>query len=74
MCKTTSCNSTTRDHPVSKEGHAGKDVGEAFLLTVGVLLLTVKLLCLQSLKVLIRRTFPLKAKKAPTVSKKKLKL
>ena len=33
--------------------------GEAFLLTVGAFLLTVKLLCLQSLKALIRRTFPL---------------
>ena len=37
-----------------------KKKGEAFLLTVGgVLLLTVKLLCLQSLEALIRRTFPL---------------
>ena len=33
--------------------------GEVFLLTGGALLLTVKLLCLQSLKALIRRTFPL---------------
>ena len=33
--------------------------GEAFLPTVGAFLLTVKLLCLQSLKALIRRTFPL---------------
>ena len=33
--------------------------GEAFLLTVGAILLTVELLCLQSLKALIRRTFPL---------------
>ena len=33
--------------------------GEAFLLTVGAFLLTVKLLCLQSLKALIRYTFPL---------------
>ena len=33
--------------------------GEAFLLTVGAFLLTVKLLCLQSLRPLIRRTFPL---------------
>ena len=33
--------------------------GEAFLLTVEALLLTVKLLCLQSLKALIRCTFPL---------------
>ena len=33
--------------------------GEVFLLTVGAFLLTVKLLCLQSLKALIRRTFPL---------------
>ena len=34
-------------------------MGEAFLLTVGAILLTVELLCLQSLKALIRRTFPL---------------
>ena len=33
--------------------------GEAFLLTVGAFLLTVEVLCLQSLKALIRRTFPL---------------
>ena len=33
--------------------------GKPFLLTVGAFLLTVKLLCLQSLKALIRRTFPL---------------
>ena len=33
--------------------------GGAFLLTVGAFLLTVELLCLQSLKALIRRTFPL---------------
>ena len=33
--------------------------GEAHLLTVGAFLLTVELLCLQSLKALIRRTFPL---------------
>ena len=33
--------------------------GGAFLLTVGAFLLTVQLLCLQSLKALIRRTFPL---------------
>ena len=32
---------------------------EAFLLTVGAFLLTVKLLCLQSLEALVRRTFPL---------------
>ena len=31
--------------------------GEAFLLTVGALLLTVKLLCFQSLKALVRRTY-----------------
>ena len=34
---------------------SGKRRGEAFLLTVGAFLLTVKLLCLQSLKALIRR-------------------
>ena len=33
--------------------------GEAFLLTVGAFLLTAELLCLQSLKALIRRTLPL---------------
>ena len=33
--------------------------GEVFLLRVGALLLTVKLLCLQSLEALNRRTFPL---------------
>ena len=33
--------------------------GKAFLLTVGAFLLTVELLCLQSLKALIRRSFPL---------------
>ena len=33
--------------------------GEAFSLTVGAFLLTGRLLCLQSLKALIRRTFPL---------------
>ena len=36
-----------------------KHPGEAFLLTVGAFLLTVELLCLQSLKALIGRTFPL---------------
>ena len=36
-----------------------KNGGSFFLLTVGASLLTVKLLCLQSLKALIRRTFPL---------------
>ena len=33
--------------------------GEVFLFTVGVSLLTVTFLCLQSLKAFIRRTFPL---------------
>ena len=33
--------------------------GEGFLLTVGVLLLTVELLCLQSVEALFRHTFPL---------------
>ena len=33
--------------------------GEAFLPTVEAFLLTVEVLCLQSMKVLIRRTFPL---------------
>ena len=33
--------------------------GEAFLLTVGVCLLTVEFLCLQSFELLIRSTFPL---------------
>ena len=44
--------------------------GESFLLTVGACLLTVKLLCLESLKALTRRTFSLQAKKAATESKK----
>ena len=38
---------------------SGKKKGEVFLLTVGGFLLTVELLCLQSLKALMRRTFPL---------------
>ena len=33
--------------------------GGSFFLTVGAVLFTVKLLCLQSLKALIRRSFPL---------------
>ena len=51
-------------------------MGEAFLPTVEAFLLTVKLLGLQSLKALIRRTFPfvskklqLQVKKAKAVSK-----
>ena len=44
---------------LSKEMGCCNVMGEAFLLTVGALLLTVKLLCLQSLNALIRRTFPL---------------
>ena len=36
-----------------------QNLGEAFLLIVGASLLTVKLLCSQSLKALLRRTFPL---------------
>ena len=44
---------------------------EAFLLTVGAFLLTVKLLCLQSLKALIRwMHFPTVSTEAPTVSNK----
>ena len=39
-----------------------------FLLTVGAFLLTVELLCLQSIKVLLRGTFPL-SQKPPTVRK-----
>ena len=35
----------------------GSARGEVFLLTVGVFLLRVKFLCLQSLKALVRRTF-----------------
>ena len=41
------------------EGFPKFQRGEAFLLTVGAFLLTVKLLCLQSLKALIRLSFPL---------------
>ena len=43
--------------PLSLYLHIG--LGGAFLLTFGAFLLTVKLLCLQSLKALIRCTFPL---------------
>ena len=42
--------------------------GKLFLLTVGAFLLTVKLLCLQSRKALIARTFP--SKKARIASNK----
>ena len=41
------------------QGNTLKNKGEASLLTVGAFLLTVKLLCLQSLKAPIRRAFPL---------------
>ena len=44
---------------VSSSKHNTLNTGEVFLLTVEAFLLTVKLLCLQSLKALIRRTFPL---------------
>ena len=44
---------------VQEKVRAHFSAGEAFLLIVGAFLLTVKLLCLQSLKALIRRTFPL---------------
>ena len=45
-------------------------MGEAFLLTPEAFVLTVELLCLQSVEVLLRRTFPLQAiRKAPTISK-----
>ena len=40
-------------------GRVGVHKGEAFSLTVGAFLLTVRLLYLQSVKALIRRTFPL---------------
>ena len=40
-------------------GLSEKNRGEAFLLAVRASFLTVKLLCLQSLKALIRSTFPL---------------
>ena len=43
---------------------------EAFLLTVAAFWLAVKLLCLQSLNALFRRTFQLQAKQTPIVSKK----
>ena len=43
----------------SQKGGFQKVLGEVVLLTVGVLLLTVELLCLQSFEVLLRRTFPL---------------
>ena len=40
----------------------GLEMGEALSLTVGACLLTAELLCLQSLQVLIRLTFPQQAK------------
>ena len=56
-----------RFHPLSEAellGPAGIESGltgrgEASLLTVGVFLPTVEFLCLQSVGVLVRRTFPL---------------
>ena len=36
-------------------------MGDLFLLTVGASLLTVELLCLQSIEVRLRHTFPLQA-------------
>ena len=51
--KSLSANFGLQPPPPKKKG------GEAFLLTVGAFLLTVKLPCLQSLKALMRRTFPL---------------
>ena len=38
-------------------------IGEVFLLTVGASLLTVELLCLQSVEAFLSGTFPLEAKK-----------
>ena len=55
-----------------------KKKGKFLLLTVGAILLTVELLCLQSIKVPLRHTFPfvskeaqLRARKARTVSETK---
>ena len=45
-----------------KTSQVTSERGKRFWLTVGAFLLTVKLLCLQSLKALIRRTFPLSEK------------
>ena len=42
----------------SKKLEATDKIGGSFLLTVGAFLLTVKLLCLQSLKALIKQAFP----------------
>ena len=48
-----------RENVHGEEGGPNIFLGEVFLLTVGASWLTVKLLCLQSLKALIRCTFPL---------------
>ena len=53
------CNGQSLDLACLAHEGDNQNLGEAFLLTVGARLLTVKLLCLQSLKALIRRTFPL---------------
>ena len=56
------------------QNQAGSRMREAFLLTVGAFLLTVELLCLQSVEVLVRHSFLLRSstvsKKARAVSKK----
>ena len=53
---------------VRVKGAAGRDTvvaqwGKLFCLQLELFLLTVKLLCLQSLEALIRRVFPLQTKK-----------
>ena len=51
-----------KDAKVPRWGYGmagGMALGEAFLPTVGAFLLTVKLLCLQSLRAVTRRTLPL---------------
>ena len=47
------------DLKLSKINHNSLNSDTALLLTVRALLLTVELLCSQSVEVLIRRTFPL---------------
>ena len=70
FAKPRSCSTLLRDTLILICQSLRKRMGKDFLLTVGVSLLTVRLLCSsQSLKALIRRTLPLYAK-APTVSKK----
>ena len=53
------CNHFGPHSMATKRKENNSELGEACLLTVGAFLLTLKLLCSQSLKALIRRTLPL---------------